>query len=50
MIQMERACLLFLTQILTSSRLYVMDMGKEGRARDSRPPPSHPPGKPDESW
>ncbi len=33
-----------LTRILTPSRLYLIDMGNEGRARDSRPPPPHPPG------
>ncbi len=33
-----------LTQILTPSRLYLIDMGNEVRARDSRPPPPHPPG------
>ncbi len=35
--------------------MYLIDTGNEGRARDSRPPPPHPPGdlfltdKPDES-
>ncbi len=44
-----------LTRILTQSHLYLIDMGNEGRARGSRPPPPHPPGdlfltgKPDES-
>jgi hypothetical protein len=33
-----------LIRILTLSRLYLIDMGNEGRARDSRPPPPHPPG------
>jgi hypothetical protein len=32
------------TQILTLSRLYLIEMGNEGRARDSHPPPPHPPG------
>ncbi len=32
------------TRILTPSRLYLIYMGNEGRARDSRPPPPHPPG------
>ncbi len=31
-------------RILTPSRLYLIDMGNEGRARDSRPPAPHPPG------
>ncbi len=44
-----------LTRIATPSRLYLIDTGNEGRARDSRPPPPRPPGdlfltdKPDES-
>ena len=33
-----------LTRILTPSRVYLIDTGNEGRARDSRPPPPHPPG------
>jgi hypothetical protein len=33
-----------LTRILTLSRLYLINMGNEGRARDSCPPPPHPPG------
>jgi hypothetical protein len=28
----------------TPSRLYLIYMGNEGRARDSCPPPPHPPG------
>jgi hypothetical protein len=35
---------LILTRILTPSRLYLIDMGNEGLARDSCPPPPHPPG------
>ncbi len=44
-----------LTQIATPSRVYLIDTGNEGRARDSRHPPPQPPGdlfltdKPDES-
>ncbi len=44
-----------LTWIPIPSRVYLIDTGNEGRARDSRRPPSHPPGdlfltdKPDES-
>ncbi len=44
-----------LTRIATPSRVYLNDTGNEGRARDSRHPPPHPPGdlfltaKPDES-
>ena len=32
-----------LTQIPTPYRVYLIDTGKEGRARDSRPPQPHPP-------
>jgi hypothetical protein len=28
----------------TKPRVYLIDTGNEGRARDSRPPPPHPPG------
>ncbi len=35
---------MFLTQILTPSRLYLIDMGNEGRAQDLRPPPPNPQG------
>ncbi len=36
--------LAFLTRIATPSRVYLIDTGNEGRARDSRHPPPHPPG------
>jgi hypothetical protein len=32
-----------LTRIPTPYRVYLIDTGKEGRARDSRPPQPHPP-------
>jgi hypothetical protein len=32
-----------LTRIATPSRVYLIDTGNEGRARDSRHPPPHPP-------
>ncbi len=44
-----------LTRIPIPSRVYLIDTGNEGRARNSRRPPPHPPGdlfltdKPDES-
>ncbi len=52
---LDFAHLATLTRILTPSSLYLIDMGNEGRGRDSRHPPPHPPsnlsltGKPDES-
>ncbi len=33
-----------LTRILTLSRLYLIDMGNEGRSQESNTPPPHPPG------
>ncbi len=33
-----------LARILTPSRAYLIDTGNEGRERDSRPTPPHPPG------
>jgi hypothetical protein len=33
-----------LTRIATPSRVYLIDTGNEGRARDSHHPPPHPPG------
>ncbi len=33
----------FLARIPTPYRVYLIDTGKEGRARDSRPPQPHPP-------
>ncbi len=33
-----------LARIATPSRVYLIDMGNKGRARDSRHPPPHPPG------
>ncbi len=33
----------YLTRIATPSRVYLIDTGNEGRARESRHPPPHPP-------